>query len=295
MGRWLLPRPSPERVISNPAGSNHRIRHHYAGATFLNIMRLAITSRLEYDLPRPVDLLLQVEAAHLPEQAVESAELKLSDCAHFARVPAQDDIGERIWLRAEGRFTADYRALVKIERKVALVDPMPAVPPHQLPGETVPYLLDSLYCPATRFQNYVDVEFAGLEGGARIAAFRDFIHGRFRYVQGVSDDRTTALETFVRREGVCRDFAHVLITLSRAAAIPARFASVYAIGVDPPDFHAVAEVFLGGEWHLVDATGMATEGRMAKIGIGRDAADVAFLSAFGKCEMKEQEVSVHEA
>ena len=114
-------------------------------------------------------------------------------------------------------------------------------------------------------------------------------------MKGSSQLETTALDTFVRREGVCRDYAHLLITLARAAAIPARFASVYAIGVDPPDFHAVAEVFLGGEWHLVDATGMASEGEMAKIGIGRDAADVAFLSAFGRCEMIEQKVDVREA
>ena len=258
-------------------------------------MRLSIQASIAYDLPRPVALLLQIEAAHLPEQQVETAELKLSDCAHFARVAAQDDIGERIWLRSEGRFTADYRATVNIGRKLADVATLPAVPPHELPGETVPYLLDSLYCPATRFQTYVDSEFNGLEGGERIAAFRDFIHDRFRYVAGASGLETTALDTFVRREGVCRDYAHLLITLARAAAIPARMASVYAIGVDPPDFHAVAEVFLGGEWHLVDATGMASEGQMAKIGIGRDAADVAFLSAFGRCEMVEQKVEVREA
>ena len=255
-------------------------------------MRLSIHANLAYDLPRPTALLLQVEAAHLPEQQVETAELKLSDCAHFARVPAQDAIGERIWLHSEGRFTADYRATVSIERKLADVATLPAVPPHELPGETVPYLLDSLYCPAMRFQNFVDGEFGGLEGGARIAALRDFIHDRFCYVSGASGPDTTALDTFVRREGVCRDYAHVMITLARASTIPARMASVYAIGVDPPDFHAVAEVFLGGEWHLVDATGMASEGQMAKIGIGRDAADVAFLSAFGRCEMVEQSVDV---
>lgn len=257
-------------------------------------MRLSIHARLDYDLPDAVDMLLQIEAAHLPEQSVETAQLDLSDCDHFARVAAQDGIGERIWLRAQGRFTADYVATVTIQRRLAQVDTLPAVPPHQLPGETVPYLLDSLYCPANQFQSFVDGEFSGLEGGARIAAFRDFIHDRFRYVPGVSDAKTTALETFVRREGVCRDFAHVLITLARAAAIPARIASVYAIGVDPPDFHAVAEVFVGGEWHMVDATGMATEGQMAKIGIGRDAADVAFLSTFGRCEMRGQEVEVRE-
>jgi transglutaminase-like putative cysteine protease len=258
-------------------------------------MRLTIHTKIEYDLPEPAALLLQVEAAHLPEQVVENAQLKLSDCEHFARVEAQDGIGERIWLRTQGQFTAEYEATVTIERKLADVATLPAVPPHELPGGTVPYLLDSLYCPAARFQSFVDSEFPDMEGGVRIAAFRDFIHDRFRYVKGVSRAETTALDTFIRREGVCRDYAHVLITLARAAAIPARIASVYAIGVDPPDFHAVAEVFLGGEWHLVDATGMATEGQMAKIGIGRDAADVAFLSSFGRCEVKSQMVDVQPA
>jgi transglutaminase-like putative cysteine protease len=97
---------------------------------------------------------------------------------------------------------------------------------------------------------------------------------------------------------VCRDYAHVLIVLARAAAIPARYVSGYAPQVDPQDFHAVAEVFLGdskgpgGSWHLVDATGMARAGEIAKIGIGRDAADVSFLTSFGTIEMVTQEVEV---
>ena len=69
-------------------------------------------------------------------------------------------------------------------------------------------------------------------------------------------------------------------------------ARVYAPGVSPPDFHAVCEVFLNNEWHLVDATGMATAGEMAKIGVGRDAADVAFLTSFGPAFLQQQQVSV---
>lgn len=255
-------------------------------------MKLSIRSSLVYRLPEPMSLLLQMEAAHLPEQVIENASLELSDCAHFARVSAQDEVGERIWLHAAGTFTADYRATVRIDRRLADITSLPAAPPHELPGATVPYLLDSHYCPASRFDNFVEAEFGGLDGGARIAAMRDFIRDRFDYVAGTSDAQTTALETFVQRQGVCRDYSHVMIALARASAIPARIASVYAIGVDPPDFHAVAEVFLGGEWHLVDPTGMATEGEMAKIGIGRDAADVAFLTAFGTCEMVSQSVNV---
>jgi transglutaminase-like putative cysteine protease len=169
------------------------------------------------------------------------------------------------------------------------------VPPHQLPGETVQYLLPSRYCPSDQFQNFVDAEFGRLQGGERVAAMRDWVEERFSYVPGSSLSDTTALDTFVKRQGVCRDYAHVMVTLVRASGVPARIASVYALGVEPQDFHAVAEVFLGGSWHLIDATGMATEGGMAKIGVGRDAADVAFLTAYGSAQMNEQSVSVQPA
>ncbi|MEP6868231.1 MAG: transglutaminase family protein, partial [Novosphingobium sp.] len=93
---------------------------------------------------------------------------------------------------------------------------------------------------------------------------------------------------------VCRDFAHLMITLARASEIPARFASVYGLGVTPQDFHAVAEVFLGGEWHLVDPTGMAEPSSIIRIGAGRDAADVPFLSSFGFATFIGQSVEVWE-
>lgn len=258
-------------------------------------MRLSIRSQLDYSFENPTDILLQLEAAAIPEQAIDAARLDISDCEHFARVAAQDGIGERIWVRAQGRLTVDYRATVTIHRLLADRLKLPKVPPHQLPGETVQYLMASRYCPSDPFQSFVEAEFGGLEGGARVMAMRDWIEDRFEYVPGVSNADTTATDTFVRRQGVCRDYAHVLITLVRASGIPARMASVYALGVEPQDFHAVAEVFLGGEWHLVDPTGMAQEGGMAKIGIGRDAADVSFLTAYGNAVLNCQSVEVRAA
>ena len=119
------------------------------------------------------------------------------------------------------------------------------------------------------------------------------------YVPGCSDSSTTALDSFVERRGICRDYAHVMVTLARASAIPARYCSVYAPGVEPPDFHAVAEVFLadatvpgGGAWHLVDATGMADPADTVKIGVGRDAADVSFMTVFGEATFEDKEVTV---
>lgn len=258
-------------------------------------MRLSIHSRLDYSFAEPTDVLLQLEAAHIPEQVVEKAHIDISPCEHFARVPAQDLIGDRIWVLADGRLTVDYKATVSIQRILTDCVDLPRIEPRLLPGETVQYLMGSRYCPSDQFQTFVEAEFGNLSGGSRVMAMRDWIERKFSYVPGVSNSETTALDTFVRREGICRDYAHVLITLARASGIPARIASVYALGVEPQDFHAVAEIFLGGEWHLVDATGMAEEAGMAKIGVGRDAADVSFLTAYGLATLNSQQVLVQAA
>lgn len=255
-------------------------------------MSLSIRAELDYWFERPTDVLLQFEAAVIPEQVIEASHLDIAQTDHFARVAAHDGIGERFWVRVQGQLLIDYRATVRIQRTLDDCLNLPAVPPHQLPGETVQYLMSSRYCPSDQFEMFVEAEFGDKSGGGKVIAMRDWIARHFSYVPGSSNSATTALETFVKRQGICRDYAHVMITFARAACIPARMASVYALGVEPPDFHAVAEVFLGGEWHLIDATGMAKECDMAKIGVGRDAADVAFLTAFGFAEMKRQQVSV---
>lgn len=255
-------------------------------------MKIFLEAWLDYFFAEPTEILLQIEAAAIPEQMLTNSFLATSETPHFARVPAHNAIGERIWLRHQGQLTVEYRATVDIRRIVADIATLDKVEVHLLPGETVEYMLPSLYCPALKFSNFVEAEFAGLDGGRTVAAMRDWIHRHIRYEPGSSDSETTALDTFVTRQGICRDFAHLMITLVRAAGIPARIASVYALGVTPQDFHAVAEVFLGGEWHLVDPTGMAEEGAMAKIGVGRDAADVAFLTAYGFAQMNQQRVQV---
>src|SRR3546814_5629481 len=99
---------------------------------------------------------------------------------------------------------------------------------------------------------------------------RDWIENRFTYVSGAGNSETGALDSFVERRGVCRDYTHVMIALARAAHIPARMASVYALRVAPQDFHAVAEVYLDGDWHMVDATGMTRPAETARSCTGRD-------------------------
>jgi transglutaminase-like putative cysteine protease len=217
----------------------------------------------------------------------------LSPVEHFARMPGHDEIGERIWLRVgAGALRVDYRAVVEVDRPVADLSALPPTEPHRLPGEVIDYLMPSRFCPSDLFGTFVQTEFGGLHGGACVAAMRHWIADNFAYTPGASNASTSAADSFLIRQGVCRDYAHVLVSMARAAAIPARYASVYAPDVDPPDFHAVAEVYLAGAWHLVDATGMARPDEIARIGVGRDAADSSFLSSFGIAQLVNQQVRV---
>ena len=264
-------------------------------------MPIDISARFSFELAQPTDVLLQFEAAAIPEQTILDSRCDTSSAEDLARVPAQDTIGERLWVRAEGVFEVDYTARVEVNRMLGDIGALGRLDPHALPGEAVEYLFDSRYCPADRFQPFVTSRFGDTEGGARVAAICQWIADNFSYVPMSSDSNTTALDSFVERRGICRDYAHVLITLVRASAIPARYVSAYAPGVDPPDFHALAEVFLadptiegGGAWHLVDATGMADPAKTVKIGVGRDAADVSFMTVFGEAQFRDKTVSVRE-
>ncbi|MDO8323921.1 MAG: transglutaminase family protein, partial [Phenylobacterium sp.] len=100
------------------------------------------------------------------------------------------------------------------------------------------------------------------------------------------------MDTFVDRAGVCRDFAHLAISLCRAADIPARAVSAYAWKLEPPDLHAVAEVYLGGRWRLIDATGLAPIDGLVRVATGLDAADIAFMTIFGRANLISQSFTV---
>jgi transglutaminase-like putative cysteine protease len=173
-----------------------------------------------------------------------------------------------------------------------MLDDLPATAARDLPSETVRYLLPSRYCESDRLEHFVRRTFAGLSGGALAVALADWVRGALEYTSAVSDGRTTALSTFADRRGVCRDYAHLLVALARAGEIPARCVAAYAPGVDPPDFHAVAELWLDGGWHLVDATGMASCRDIVRVAVGLDATDIAFMTIFGTAYLIKQTVSV---
>ena len=105
---------------------------------------------------------------------------------------------------------------------------------------------------------------------------------RVAYIAGSSRSTDGAVNTLLSRQGVCRDFAHLVIAMLRACDMPARLVSVYVPGLQPMDFHAVAEALVDGEWLVTDATTLAPRAAMLRIATGRDAADTAFLTSFGE-------------
>jgi transglutaminase-like putative cysteine protease len=114
-----------------------------------------------------------------------------------------------------------------------------------------------------------------------VQAITAWIRERIGYVAGSSSVHDSAEHTLLTGVGTCRDFAHLGVALCRAVGIPARFASVYAPGLFPMDFHAVFEVLDGGRWFAYDATDLAPRPSMVRIATGRDAADAAFASVIG--------------
>ncbi|HEV2866815.1 MAG TPA: transglutaminase family protein [Allosphingosinicella sp.] len=258
-------------------------------------MRLTIEAELEYHFPRPADVLLAIEAAQLPDQKLVEDLLTVDGSGPLRPITGEEGIGRRTWMRADGAFRATYRATVDVERPQRPIEPLGIVPLRELPADVIPYIWPSRYCEADRFEAFVARHFGAVEGGAKIAAMAGWIKERVEYRGGTSDATTTAADTFISRQGVCRDFGHLLAAFARAAGVPARLVSAYALKVEPPDFHAVVEVWLEGGWQLVDPTGMAPLDAIVRICIGRDATDIAFMTIFGEAELKAQNVAVTSA
>lgn len=169
------------------------------------------------------------------------------------------------------------------------VDPsLREVPVAELPDDVLVYLLSSRYCEVDRMGAFAWQQFGSVAPGwPRVQAIVDFVHHHIAFGYHHARDTRTAFDAFTERVGVCRDFAHLAITLCRALNIPARYVNGYLgdIGVPkdpaPMDFSAWCEIYLGGRWYAFDAR--HNEPRIGRIPVafGRDATDVPLIHSFG--------------
>lgn len=171
-------------------------------------------------------------------------------------------------------------------------------PVAELPTDVLAYLLPSRYCEVDSqlLQLAWDTFGSTPPGWARVQAVCDFVHEHLVFDYQSASVGRTAVRGFHERLGVCRDFAHLAITLCRALNIPARYVTGYLgdIGVvpepGPMDFSAWFEVYLGGAWHTFDARHNAPRIGRAVIARGRDAADVPITMVFGESTLNRFEV-----
>jgi transglutaminase-like putative cysteine protease len=141
------------------------------------------------------------------------------------------------------------------------------------------YLRPSRYAEADKFYGFAATEFGAYADSATLLEHvAAWVGGRLNYVPGSSDPIDGAVDTLLAGAGVCRDFAHLVVAMLRAVNVPARLVAVYAPGLFPMDFHAVAEAFVDGRWRVVDATLLAPRQGLVRIATGRDASDTAFLA-----------------
>ena len=120
------------------------------------------------------------------------------------------------------------------------------------------YRRPSRYAESDSLAPTAAAEFAGIQAAAELlTAVSSWVGTRLAYVSGSSLPTDGAVRTLLARQGVCRDYAHLSVALLRALGIPARLVAVYAPGLDPMDFHAVAEAWVDGRWCVVDATTLA--------------------------------------
>jgi transglutaminase-like putative cysteine protease len=185
------------------------------------------------------------------------------------------------------RFTND--ALIRDSGELDAVAPdAPQREPAELPFSTLQFLLPSRYCEVdSELLPFAWQQFGGIAPGwPRVSAICDFVHRHLTFNYKTARPTRTALDAFREKEGVCRDFTHLAVTLCRCMNIPARYTTGYLgdIGVAPAgpmDFSAWFEVFLGDRWYTRDARHNVRRIGRIVMARGRDAGDVPITMCFG--------------
>jgi transglutaminase-like putative cysteine protease len=249
-------------------------------------MRFRLGCELAYEVVEETVFIFNVEVAQLQRHVGLTDRLTFAPAYAPTRYVVPDVRNRYVRVLASpGPFSLSYSAEVGLDVHRADPTTVREMEVRDLPLDILPYLLPSRFVPSDRLAAFALKEFGDIpRGHTRVGAICGWIYENIDYVRGSSDAETTATEILVQRAGVCRDFAHLGIAFCRALGIPARLVSCYAYGLDPSDFHAVFEAYLDGRWWLFDGTRQAALDGLVRIGVGRDAAEIAFATPFGEME-----------
>ncbi len=260
-------------------------------------MLLTVRSTATYELPAETFLALMIEP-NLEGPAHRVIQERLMTSPTLFSDLNRDLYGNprRHLVALPGTFTFEFTATIEPTPNRAVPREAIQHPPRDLSSEAMVYTLPSRYCQSDLLARMARGEFGHAPtGGERVLAVAEWVRRHVEYRYGTTDSLTSAFDTATERVGVCRDFAHLVIAFCRALDIPARYVSGYALGLEPPDFHGYAQVYVGGAWHNVDATIDGVRPALVPIAVGRDAADVPILTSWGTSRFIEQSIEVQEA
>jgi transglutaminase-like putative cysteine protease len=218
-----------------------------------------------------------------------------ADCPVIAMLRPRSGMAQ--WMISE-RYELDemrieVEMVMETEDSIRVTPGAPCTPIAALPDDALLYLLQSRYCPSDKMEaKALEIVGQAKPGYDQIETIRAWIHDHIDYRYGVSNGTTDALDSLEHGAGVCRDFSHIGVALTRALKIPARMVVGYLYKLDPMDMHAWFEAFIDGRWYTFDATQSKPRGGRIVVAYGRDAADVAFVSNYGPLEMGEMKVTV---
>ena len=263
-------------------------------------MRLELGCKLAYETTADTPFVFNIEAQETGSQSIVSESLRLTPDLPVERWTMPESGNRYFRVNAKpGPLLVEYAA--EVTMMSGLDDPadVTEIPLSAMPLSVFPHLYPSRYCQSDKLERFARSTFGGLDAGYdRVNGICNWINDYVAYEGGVSDALTTAFDTVTQRAGVCRDFSHLAIALCRTLGIPARYVSGYAAKLTPPDFHAVFEAYLsgpeGGAWYLFDPTRKADPAGIVRIGLGRDAAEVAFCSPYGAVSFEKPEVWIRQ-
>jgi transglutaminase-like putative cysteine protease len=259
------------------------------------MLRYELGCELNYSIYQASTLILNISVVSNDYQNIFYEDLKIEP--HLKVEEYVTSVSRNRYFRLNtppGNLQISYRATVGLSHYYSDPSTICEVQPADLPLDILYYLYPSRYCQSDRLLRFVVTEFGDLVPGySRVTAICNWIYDNVLYLSNSSDSLTSACDTVVERVGVCRDFAHLGIAFCRALNIPARFVAGYAYGLNPPDYHAWFEAYLGDRWYLFDPTRLVPQNGLIRVGTGRDAADVSFSTIFGAVQMNHMKLSMN--
>ncbi len=247
-------------------------------------MKLNVSGSLTYEVHSASTIILNIHATRSKHQIIRHEEFIIDPGKKFKELITLKNENRYIRFKVPEAATINisYKALVETTFKKTEPKLLKEVPIIKLPPLVLPYLSPSRYCQSDKLYRFANSRFGKIKNAyEKVLTLTNWIYDNVEYLSGSTDSETSAYDTVTEQAGVCRDFAHLGIALCRALSIPARYFTGYSYMLNPPDFHACFEAFLGNEWVLFDATKLAPLNGMVKIATGRDAADTAIATIFG--------------